>query len=52
MVDESKSRAPSSEKRSEREREAIARVSDALDEAISSRPKNMWEAFWDGFKRA
>lgn len=51
-MDESKSRALGSEKRSEREREAIAYVSDALDEAISSRPENVWEAFWDGFKRA
>ena len=51
-MDETKRHAPSGEWRSEREREAVARVSDALDEAISSRPKNAWEAFWDGFKRS
>lgn len=51
-MDETGNRTSRGEWRSEREREAIDRVSDALDEAISSRPKNAWEAFWDGFKRA
>ncbi|MDK8664854.1 hypothetical protein [Corynebacterium coyleae] len=27
-------------------------VRDALDEEMQSRPTTMWQAFWDGFKRA
>ncbi|WP_141761599.1 hypothetical protein [Corynebacterium sp. HMSC036E10] len=27
-------------------------VRDALDEEMRSRPTTMWQAFWDGFKRA
>lgn len=51
-MDETGNHTSRGEWRSEREREAVVCVSDALDEAISSRPKNVWEAFWDGFKRS
>lgn len=27
-------------------------VRDALDEELRSRPTTMWQAFWDGFRRA
>ena len=27
-------------------------VRDALHEEMQSRPTNMWQAFWDGFRRA
>ncbi|QXB18791.1 hypothetical protein SAMN04488531_0322 [Corynebacterium coyleae] len=27
-------------------------VRDALDEQMRSRPTTMWQAFWDGFRRA
>ena len=27
-------------------------VRDALDEEMRSRPTTMWQAFWDGFRRA
>lgn len=27
-------------------------VRDALDEEMRSRPTTMWQAFWEGFKRA
>ncbi|WP_141739400.1 MULTISPECIES: hypothetical protein [unclassified Corynebacterium] len=27
-------------------------VRDALDEEMRSRPTTVWQAFWDGFKRA
>ena len=29
-----------------------AAVRDALDEEMRSRPTTIWQAFWDGFKRA
>lgn len=36
----------------ERTTEPRQAVRDALDEEMRSRPATMWQAFWDGFKRA
>ena len=36
----------------ERTTEPRQAVLDALDEEMRSRPATMWQAFWDGFKRA